>query len=277
MKTFCLFLLIVCWIPLQAQRKISPVNFSEVTIKDHFWKPRIEKVHSATLPVCMTYTEDSTARLENFVNAAKRTGKHKGIYFDDSDVYKVIEGIAYTLKTTPDPALEARTDGWIDKIASAQLPDGYLNTYYTLTGLDKRWTDMEKHEDYCLGHLIEAAVAYYDATKKRKLLDVSIRFANHFDSTFRLKNRPWVTGHQGLEMALVRLFHTTQDDRYLKLSDWLLEQRGRGYGKGRIWEDKKHFDGAAYCQDDVPVRQITDIKGHAVRAMYLYTGMADVA
>ncbi len=278
MKPSFLFIFItIFWaVDTQAQRQITPVNFSKVTVKDYFWKPRIEKVHSATLPVCMTYTEDSTARIKNFENAALRSGKHKGIYFDDSDVYKVIEGIAYTLKTTPDKVLEAKTDEWINKIAAAQLPDGYLNTYYTLKGLDKRWTDMEKHEDYCLGHLIEGAVAYFDATNKRKLLDVSIRFANHFDSTFRLQNRPWVTGHQELELALVKLFHTTRDDRYLKLADWLIEQRGKGNGRGQIWTDK-NFDGARYCQDDVPVREMTDIKGHAVRAMYLYTGMADVA
>ena len=121
-----------------SQRQITPVNFSKITVKDFFWKPRIEKVHSATLPVCMTYTEDSTARIRNFENAARRTGQHKGIYFDDSDVYKVIEGIAYTLKTTPDKTLEAKTDGWIDKIAAAQLADGYLNTFYTLKGPERR-------------------------------------------------------------------------------------------------------------------------------------------
>jgi uncharacterized protein len=280
MKKVCFLLLYLTVLvqSLQAQRPVSPVNFSKVVVKDYFWKPRIERVHSATLPVCIDQTERVTPRMLNFDNAAARSGKHKGIYFDDSDVYKVIEGIAYTLKTKPDSALEAKTDSWINRIAAAQLPDGYLNTYYTLTDLNKRWTDMEKHEDYCLGHLIEGAIAYFDATSKRKLLDVSIRFANHFDSTFRMQNRPWVTGHQELELALVKLYHTTQNDRYLKLAEWLLDQRGRGFGKGRIWEDKKDFpEGAAYCQDDAPVRQITDIKGHAVRAMYLYTGMADVA
>ena len=110
MKPYLLFIfLLIFWAAdTQAQRQITPVNFSKVTVKDYFWKPRIEKVHSATLPVCMTYTEDSTARIKNFENAALRSGKHKGIYFDDSDVYKVIEGIAYTLKTTPDKILEAK-------------------------------------------------------------------------------------------------------------------------------------------------------------------------
>ncbi len=254
---------------------IRPVNFSQVTITDNFWRPRIERVQTATLPVCIEQTEVKTGRMRNFEKAARREGKHEGIYFDDSDVYKVIEGMAYTLKTKRDPVLEQKADAWIDKIAAAQLPDGYLNTYYTLTGLDKRWTDMEKHEDYCAGHLMEAAVAYADATGKRKLLTVATRLADHIDSTFRLVNRPWVSGHQEIELALVKLYHATQNGRYLKLADWFLEQRGKGYGKGAIWNNRTW--GAAYCQDDVPVRQITDIKGHAVRAMYLYTGMADVA
>ncbi|GAB3549614.1 glycoside hydrolase family 127 protein [Spirosoma fluminis] len=259
----------------EAQRGIRPVNFSQVTISDQFWRPRIERVQTATLPVCIEQTEGKTARIRNFEKAAARSGKHEGIYFDDSDVYKVIEGMAYTLKTNRNAALEQKADEWIDKIASAQLPDGYLNTYYTLGDLSKRWTDMEKHEDYNAGHLFEAAVAYYDATGKRKLLDVATRFANHIDSTFRLANRPWVSGHQEIELALVKLYHATHNDRYLKLADWYLEQRGKGFGKGAIWDNKAW--GPRYCQDDVPVRQITDIKGHAVRAMYLYTGMADVA
>lgn len=281
MRTLACVLLLnsVCSFGVFAQpltRQIEPVPFSQVQINDIFWKPRIEKVQTATLPVCMDYTENKTGRIRNFEKAARKQGTHEGIYFDDSDVYKVIEGIAYTLKTNRDAALERKADEWIDKIAAAQQPDGYLNTYYTLKGLDQRWTDMEKHEDYCAGHLIEAAVAYYEATGKRKLLDVAIRFANHIDEQFRLKNKHWVVGHQEPELALVKLYDVTKDERYLKLSEWLLEQRGHGHGRGVIWSDP-HFNGASYCQDDVPVNQITDIKGHAVRAMYLYTGMADVA
>lgn len=279
-KVVCLLLLSYgSWPGSVAQklsRQIEPVPFSQVNINDAFWKPRIEKVQTATLPVCMDYTENKTGRIRNFEKAALKQGQHEGIYFDDSDVYKVIEGIAYTLKTNRDAALERKADEWIDKIAAAQQPDGYLNTYYTLKGLDQRWTDMEKHEDYCAGHLIEAAVAYFEATGKRKLLDVAIRFANHIDEQFRLKNNHWVVGHQEPELALVKLYDVTKDERYLKLSEWLLEQRGHGYGRGAIWSSP-HFSGATYCQDDVPVNQITDIKGHAVRAMYLYTGMADVA
>lgn len=254
---------------------LTPVGFSEVNITDAFWKPKMEKVATTTLQTCILQTEVKTPRIRNFEKVARQQGeKHEGIYYDDSDVYKALEAIAYSLRTHPDPALEKKADEWIDKIAAAQLPDGYLNTYYTLNELENRWTDMEKHEDYCAGHLIEAAVAYYNTTGKRKLLDVAIRFANHIDSTFRLANRPWVSGHQEIELALVKLYRVSQNERYLKLADWFLAQRGRGFGKGVIWDKWKD---PAYCQDAVPVKEQKEITGHAVRAMYLYTGAADVA
>ncbi len=107
------------------------------------------------------------------------------------------------------------------------MPDGYLDTYFTLNGIDKRWTNIEAHEDYNAGHLIEAAVAYYNVTGKRKLLEVAIRLANHIDSTFRLGNKKWFSGHEEIELALVKLYKVTNDDRYLKLADWYLQQRGR--------------------------------------------------
>jgi Uncharacterized protein conserved in bacteria len=252
----------------------KPVDFSQVQIDDAFWSPRIETVSRVTIPVCIDQTEVKTGRIRNFEKVARKQGeKHEGIYYDDSDVYKALEAIAYSLKNHPDKSLEQKADEWISKIAAAQQPDGYLNTYYTLTGIDKRWTDMERHEDYCAGHLIEAAIAYYNTTGKRKLLDVAIRFADHIDATFRVPNRPWVSGHQEIELALVKLYHATSDKKYLDLAHWFLEQRGRGYGKGKIWDEWKD---PAYCQDDVPVRDQQEITGHAVRAMYLYTGAADV-
>lgn len=257
------------------REKIEPVPFSEVTITDRFWSVKQEKVATKTLEACIYHTEVRTPRIRNFEKVARKQGeKHEGIYYDDSDVYKAIEAMAYSLKNRPDPELEKNADEWIDKIAAAQLPDGYLNTYYTLTDLSQRWTDMEKHEAYCAGHLIEAAIAYYNTTGKRKLLEVAIRFADHIDSTFRLANRPWVTGHQEIELALMKLYHLTGEERYLKLADWFLDQRGHGYGKGKIWDDWKD---PKYCQDDIPVRQQREITGHAVRAMYQYTGAADVA
>ncbi len=255
-------------------QKLYPVDFSKVTITDHFWKPRLQTVATATLDACVQYTQDKTGRIRNFEKAAAGTGTHEGIYYDDSDVYKAIEAIAYSLKNHPDATLEKNTDEWIDKIVAAQLPDGYLNTYYTLTDISKRWTDMERHEDYCAGHLIEAGLAYYNTTGKMKLLNAGIRFADHIDSVFRRQSRPWVSGHQEIELALMRLYHHTSDRKYLHLADWFLEQRGHGYGTGKIWDEWKDPD---YCQDGLPVKDQRKITGHAVRAMYLYTGAADVA
>lgn len=273
---YSLFLLLITFAAkAQSFQKLYPVSFSDVTINDAFWSPRLKTVADATLKACVEYTENKTGRIRNFEKAARRKGeKHEGIYYDDSDVYKALEAMAYSLRNYPNAALEAKADEWIDKIAAAQLPDGYLNTYYTLTDLSQRWTDMERHEDYCAGHLIEAGIAYHNTTGKRKLLDVAIRFADHIDTTFRLANRPWVSGHQEIELALMKLYHHTQKEKYLQLATWFLEQRGRGYGKGKIWDEWKD---PKYCQDDVPVKEQKEITGHAVRAMYLYTGAADVA
>jgi DUF1680 family protein len=255
--------------------KMTPVNFSQVQINDNFWSPRINTVTNVTIPVCIQQTEVVTPRIRNFEKVARKQGeKHEGIYFDDSDVYKALEAIAYSLKNHPDAKLEAKADEWIDKIAAAQQPDGYLNTYYTLSGLENRWSDMEKHEDYNAGHLIEAAVAYYNTTGKRKLLDVASRVADNIDSTFKQQNRHWVSGHEEIELALVKLYKATGKEKYLDLADWYLQQRGHGYGRGAIWTNR-HM-GEKYCQDDVPVKDQSQIEGHAVRAMYLYTGAADV-
>ncbi len=255
-------------------QKLYPVNFSKVSVTDAFWKKRMETVATSTINTCVLYTQNKTGRIRNFEKAAAGSGKHEGIYYDDSDVYKAIEAIAYSLKNHPDSLLEKNTDDWIDKIAAAQLPDGYLNTYYMLTDISKRWTDMEKHEDYCAGHLIEAGIAYYNTTGKDKLLTTAIRFADHIDSAFRKSNNNWVSGHQEIELALMRLYHHTQQRKYLQLAQWFLEQRGHGYGKGVIWDQWKDPE---YCQDKVPVKDQTEITGHAVRAMYMYTGAADVA
>jgi len=256
-------------------RQFSPVSFAQVRVTDGFWKPAMDKVTSVTLPACILQTEVKTPRIRNFEKVARHQGeKHEGIFYDDSDVYKALEAIAYSLKNNPDAKLEKKADEWIDKIAAAQLPDGYLGTWYTLGGLDKRWTDMSMHEDYNGGHLMEAAVAYYNSTGKRKLLDVAIRFADHFDNNFGPGKRHWVTGHQELELALVKLYVATQNKKYLDLAHWLLEERGHKRAVGYTWTEWKD---TAYAQDVVPVRFQKEITGHAVRAMYLYTGAADVA
>lgn len=258
-----------------ALQQYQSVNFSKVRIIDNFWRPKLEKVSTVTIPVCIDQTEVKTPRIRNFeIAAGKRKGKFEGIFYDDSDVFKALEAIAYSLKNHPDAAREKKADEWIDLIAAAQLPDGYINTYYTLQFLDKRWTDMSMHEDYNGGHLIEAAVAYFDATGKRKLLDVAIRFADHFDALFGPGKRDWVTGHQELELALVKLYTNTKQKKYLQLADWLLNERGQKKAIGYTWTDWKD---TAYAQDSKPVREQKEITGHAVRAMYMYTGAADVA
>lgn len=224
------------------------VGFAQVRIDDRFWQPRIAAVSRVTIPVCVAQTEVKTGRIRNFEKAARQAGeKHEGIYYDDSDVYKALEAIAYLLKNHPDATLEKKDDEWVDKIAAAQQPDGYLNPYYTLTGLDQRWTDMEKHEDYNAGHLLEAAVAYYHTTGKRKLLDVAVRVADNLDATFRLPNRHWVSGREEIELALVKLSAATGNKKYLDLADWYLQQRGHGYGKGAIWNNRQW--GPKYCQE----------------------------
>lgn len=277
-KNWLLLCSIVCIQSLRAQTSIQQyqnVKFSKVQINDKFWLPKIEKIAAVTIPVCIDQTEVKTPRIRNFeIAAGKRKGKFEGIFYDDSDVFKALEAIAYSIKNHPDPALEKKADEWIDLIAASQLKDGYINTYYTLQFPEKRWTDMSMHEDYNGGHLIEAAVAYFDATGKRKLLDAAIKFADHFASLFGPAKRHWVTGHQELELALVKLFNTTNNDKYLNLAAWLLSERGHGYAKGYTWTEWKD---TGYAQDLKPVKEQKEITGHAVRAMYMYTGAADVA
>ena len=256
---------------------LEPVDFSDVLIEDSFWTPRLDRHKTATIPICIDQIEKETGRMRNFEKAAAGEGEHEGYFFDDSDVYKALEGLAYSLIQHPDPVLEAKCDEWISKIAAAQQEDGYINTYFTLPCPIERWTDMDKHELYCTGHMIEAAIAYYHATGKRTLLDVAQRMVDHAMTVMGPGLRHWVPGHEEIELALVKLYRETGDKKYLDFADWLLDQRGHGYG---VYGDPLEpvDDGTRlYYQDNVPVREITDIVGHAVRAMYLYCGMADVA
>ncbi|MEI2396887.1 glycoside hydrolase family 127 protein [Paenibacillus phytohabitans] len=250
------------------------VSFTSITINDHFWRPRLDALRQTTLPDCLSKCED-TGRIDNFAKAGGlMEGHYEGKYYNDSDVYKVLEGIAYALMPRRDAALEAEADRIIGLISAAQEADGYLSAYFTLENPQGKWTDMEKHEMYNGGHLIEAAVAYYEATGKRGLLEVACRLADHYDEVFGPGKRHWVEGHQEIELALVKLYRVTRAERYWKLALWLLEERGHGYGAGAIWDNPEW--GPAYCQDDVPVREIKQVTGHAVRAMYMYTAMADI-
>jgi uncharacterized protein len=255
--------------------RIDPVGFSRVHIDDVFWTERQKSHRRYTLPTTIKRAEE-TGRIDNFRKAAGWIdGGHEGRYYNDSDVYKILEGIAYTLTIEKDAELEKKADTIIEAIEAAQHDDGYINTYVTLTESEARWTDMTLHETYCGGHLMEAGIAYFQATGKRRLLDVAERFARHMLERFGPDGEHWVTGHQEVELALVRLYRLTGNRDYLKLARWFLDERGKGHGRGTSW-DRDDF-GPAYAQDDVPVVDIEHPRGHAVRAMYMYAGMADVA
>ncbi len=248
---------------------LQAVPFQDVQITDDFWRQRIETNRRVTVEANLTKCEE-TGRLRNFaVTGGLVEGQHEGRLYNDSDVYKMLEGIAYTLSHARDAELEARTDEIIDWIASAQQDDGYINTYYTLVKPEDRWKNTAHgHELYCAGHMIEAGIAYERATGKRKLLDVSIRMADYIDSVFGLDENLAPPGHQELELALFKLAEVTGDAKYRTLGEFFLRMRGHPerealYGK--------------YCQDDVPVLEQRVATGHAVRAMYQYCAMTDVA
>lgn len=264
-------------------------------INDNFWSRTRETVRREGIPYQWKALNDMLPDTEpsycirNFrVAAGKETGGHGGRVFQDSDVAKWIEGAAYTLRWHPDDELEATIDGAIDDIVAAQLPDGYLNTYYTINGLDKRFTNLrDKHELYCAGHMLEAAVAYYQTTGKRKLLDAMSRYVDFIDSRLgpeegKIHGYP---GHPVLEMALMRLYDITHDPKHLRLAKYFIDERGQSplffreegerYNNEYYWEDT-YFQ-YQYYQAGMPVREQTEAQGHAVRAMYLYSGIADVA
>jgi uncharacterized protein len=257
---------------------IKPVPFTAVHVDDNFWAPRIETNRKVSIPTAFDHCE-RTGRVENFVRAAEAirgenlTDKHApGYPFDDTDIYKVIEGASYTLSVHPDPKLDAYVDGLIAKVAAAQEPDGYLYTTreidpqhpHTWAGI-ARWQDEEilSHELYNLGHLYEAAVAHYLATGKRNFLNVAIKSADLLIRTFGPDKRAIYPGHQIVEMGLVKLYRVTGNEQYLRLAKFMLDSRGPG--------------GQKYNQADLRVIDQTEAEGHAVRAGYMYSGMADVA
>jgi len=263
---------------MQESAQLRAVVFTDVVIADEFWSPRMETNRKVTVPYDFKKCEE-TGRIDNFAKAGGlMEGKFEGIYFNDSDLYKVIEGAAYSLsvrtpqeKIHPDQELEKYVDGVIDKITAAQWEDGYLYTFYSLPERqpEKRWTDVRnKHELYCAGHFFEAAVAYYKATGKRKILDVAIRLADYIDSVFGPDKKHDVPGHEEIEMGLVKLYRVTGNEKYLKLAKFFIDERGQS-DRRKIYGD--------YCQDHKPVVEQDAAVGHAVRAGYLYSGMADVA
>ena len=249
--------------------RLMAVPFSQVNIIDRFWGKRLETNREITIPSVLEKCRDG--RISNFENATVLNKVNfKGVFYDDSDLYKVIEGIAHSLKNHPDTKLEKIADGIIDKIASAQWDDGYINTYYSLPVKqpEKRWGNMgKKHELYCAGHLIEAAIAYYQATRKTKLLDTAIKFADYVDSVFGPDKKRSVPGHQEIELALVKLYRLTKIAKYLNLAKFFLDERGNNH-------HRKTF--GFYSQDHKPVIEQNQAVGHTVRALYMYCAMADV-
>jgi DUF1680 family protein len=283
--SWLLFLLSPCWAQTR-DYPVKPVPFTAVHVNDGFWAPRIEINRKITIPFAFQ-KEEETGRIDNFIRAGKalrgepfENHKYPPYPFDDSDVYKVIEGASYTLSVSPDPKLEAYLDGLIEKIAAAQEQDGYLYTARTIDPAHphpwsgtQRWVleGVNSHELYDLGHLYEAAVAHYQATGKRTLLDVALRTANLLDQTFGPGKQSIWPGHQIIEMGLAKLYRQTNDERYLSLAKFLLDSRGpdsneKGAGNPYVEAHKKVIDQT----EAVP-------GGHAVRATYMYSGMADVA
>lgn len=254
---------------------LSPVPFHQVKLDSAFWSQRVDTIRKNTTRYCLKRCEE-TGRIANFRRAGGlEEGGFQGIYFNDSDVYKVLEGVAYALQGGTDPELEKAADEVIDAICAAQREDGYLFTYYTLTGLEKRWSDMGYHEDYCLGHMLEGAIAYFQATGKDRWLNAAKRALKQMMSVIGPGKKHWVTGHQELELALMRLYRLTGETEYLTYAKWLVDERGHGHLHSPDFS-RQNFH-ADYCQDDLPSQQLSKVTGHAVRAMYYYSGMADIA
>ncbi|MBX7133701.1 MAG: glycoside hydrolase family 127 protein [Fimbriimonadaceae bacterium] len=258
---------------------LQQVPFTEVKITDKFWAPRQKTNREVSIP--HTFKEcETTGRLANFDLAAKgaRTG-FKGLIFDDSDVYKSLEAAAYALAEARDPKLEAATDKIIARVAAAQMADGYLNTWYQINAPDKRFTNLaDNHELYCAGHLFEAAVAHYQATGKKTLLDVATKYADLLVRTFGdgPGKRMGYCGHPESELALMKLWKATGKQEYFDLAKFFLDNRGTRFFAEERKVPKDKFDGT-YWLDDVPIREHKEIKGHAVRAAYLLSGAADLA
>ncbi|HTI12095.1 MAG TPA: glycoside hydrolase family 127 protein [Puia sp.] len=305
-------LLIVSLLPAQQRDyPISPVSFKQVQLTDSFWSPRIERNRTATIPASFARCE-STGRVSNFVMAAQslttagpgagqqpaavsRTatsqtaaapakGKFCTKYpFDDTDIYKTIEGASYSLAVHPDPALQAYVDALIDTVAHAQESDGYLYTARTIDSLHPhpwsgpdRWVKEHElsHELYNSGHMFEAASAHYLATGQRNFLDIALRNADLLVRTFGPGRREVAPGHEIVEMGLVRLYRITGKKEYLDLAKFFIDARGkREYDR----HNNDEWKNGEYWQDDKPVTDQDVAEGHAVRAMYLYSGMADVA
>lgn len=278
--TFCPF---VAAHPQSADYHIRPIDFTKVQLMDSFWAPRIERNRTVTIPASFARCE-STGRVQNFVMAAQRKGKFGTKFpFDDTDIYKTLEGASFSLAVHPDPALKAYVDALIDTVARAQESDGYLYTARTIDSLHPhewsgpdRWVKEHElsHELYNSGHLFEAAAAHYLATGQRNLLDIALKNADLLVRTFGPGKMEVAPGHEIVEMGLVKLYRITGKTDYLQLAKFFIDARGkRAYDK----RNPDEWKNGKYWQDEKPVVDQDDVEGHAVRAMYLYSGMTDVA
>lgn len=274
------------------ERKEHAAKLKDAAVNDPFWSYYVDLVRDTVLPYQEKILKDAVEgaekshALENFrIAAGEASGSFYGMIFQDSDVYKWLEAVAYALQNTPDPALEKRADEVIALIGRAQEDDGYLDTYFTLVRPGEKWTNLlEGHELYCAGHLIEAACAYFEATGKDALLRTACRLADHIDRRFGPGKTPGIPGHEEIELALLRLYRTTGEKRYRDLSAYFINARGTDpvfFEKEAAKRDWQYFGmdpkNTKYNQSHAPVRDQREAVGHSVRAMYLYTAMAGLA
>lgn len=264
---------------IHPERFVTAVPYECVSVTGGLWAERMEVNRTVSLPhvwgKCEVFVKpDGTEsrRLDNFKKAAGlMPGPFTGIGFNDSDVYKIIEGTAYSLHNHPDPRLEKYTDQVIDWIAGAQWEDGYLFTINSIPHSPaRRWTDIAgMHELYCAGHLMEGAVAYYEATGKRQLLDTAVKLADHIDRTFGPGKKMDPPGHQEIELALMKLYRQTGNKKYMDLAKFFIDQRGRLESRDRLY--------GTYSQDHIPFIQQEKGVGHSVRAGYMYIAATELA
>lgn len=259
--------------------KYSSPRLNEVKTEDRFFAPRIDTNHKVTIPTSLKRCHE-TGRIDAFKLNWKEGMSNKPHIFWDSDVAKVLEGMANALAVHKDVELEREADELIDLIVSSQQSDGYLNSYFSQLEQENRWKHLSwAHELYCAGHLIESAVAYYEATGKRKMLDAMCRYADYIDSVFGREDgkKRGYPGHPELELALVRLYHATGNARYLNLSKYFIDERGAEPNYFRQENSNNSDILLKNLQAHKPLREQTEAVGHAVRAVYLYSGMADIA
>ncbi|AFH61626.1 glycoside hydrolase family 127 protein [Paenibacillus caseinilyticus] len=280
-------------------KTLTPVPLRQVTIQDRFWSARERNVIDTVIPYQWDALNDAipgaepSHTIENFrLAAGEAAGDYYGMVFQDSDLGKWLETVGFALSKERSPELEKIADDVIDLLERAQGPDGYLNTYYTVKEPGARWTNLrDNHELYCAGHLMEAAVAYYDATGKRKLLDIMCRYADYIGEVFGREpgQKRGYDGHPEVELALVKLYQASGNRAYLELSRYFVEERGqlphffdtedqeRAAAQGDGGAARKRKRGYDYFQAHLPVRDQKTAEGHSVRAVYLYSAMADLA